>query len=782
MVVSVTERCVCGCRDARKRTHHKLRVLECSFCGMQRQIVSDTVDDYVSWYRGTYHSDIYTHTTTQDEDTARKRIKCYDIRPQGRLLDIGCGNGAFVNVALRQGIESYGIDVADVAQDKTRIYVGELESVSFPTCEFDCVTMHDVLEHFPDPLSSLREVMRIVKEEGQLILEVPDFHCSSGKRHWKEREHIWFLRRKDVERMLDQAGFDLQSVTKPVSGKLVFYATKPKQERLNILVPPGIGDIYWVMVKLQSFLRERQITVPPNVHIVSLDSAKDRSADYVRMVPFVRGAGYKQCNRHSSLWKEAYMQDGKTVFLNKEGCEYFIAYNGVTRHGHSIDVVDPQWECNWLFKHFRSLEQVQYGARLQEEIGPYYLGYFINHGMYKRWLLEFNEGMISSTLERIARETGRKIVLIGAKWDENGLNQQLVNLDKTDSIVDLTGKTSLEQAFGVIEGSSGVIGFPSGMTVLATAFRKPTLMFWHDYFHENFFWNACPPQSRGNWYDVVNTKDTCEDEVIDKFALLTDQKRSRRKKVKITRKRKPRRSTCKKKKAAVRRGQGTTKPRPKKQDKVTVTCVLRTGADFTEDYVVKLRNAVHRNLHMRHDFICLTDQPIKGICCVPLQHKWPGWWSKIELFRPNLFEGRVLYFDLDTLIVDGIDEFAEYDHVFTMLAGFRKTWRRASGVMAWHGDYSGVYSELTKNGHISRIEKEAANDRLSFDQVWIHRQVKQIYHLEPTVAQNVVGIASYKNNCVKAGQPPPGTKIVCFHGKPRPHQVKNVQWVTDNWK
>ena len=310
MVVSVTERCVCGCRDARKRTHHKLRVLECSFCGMQRQIVSDTVDDYVSWYRGTYHSDIYTHTTTQDEDTARKRIKCYDIRPQGRLLDIGCGNGAFVNVALRQGIESYGIDVADVAQDKTRIYVGELESVSFPTCEFDCVTMHDVLEHFPDPLSSLREVMRIVKEEGQLILEVPDFHCSSGKRHWKEREHIWFLRRKDVERMLDQAGFDLQSVTKPVSGKLVFYATKPKQERLNILVPPGIGDIYWVMVKLQSFLRERQITVPPNVHIVSLDSAKDRSADYVRMVPFVRGAGYKQCNRHSSLWKEAYMQDG----------------------------------------------------------------------------------------------------------------------------------------------------------------------------------------------------------------------------------------------------------------------------------------------------------------------------------------------------------------------------------------------------------------------------------------------------------------------------------------
>lgn len=82
------------------------------------------------------------------------------------------------------------------------------------------------------------------------------------------------------------------------------------------------------------------------------------------------------------------------------------------------------------------------------------------------------------------------------------------------------------------------------------------------------------------------------------------------------------------------------------------------GAHYDETWVIKLRNSVARHLSVPHRFVCLTDVEIPGVETIPLVNNWAGWWSKLELFRAGLFDGPVLYFDLDVVMVDSIDHLA----------------------------------------------------------------------------------------------------------------------------
>lgn len=78
-----------------------------------------------------------------------------------------------------------------------------------------------------------------------------------------------------------------------------------------------------------------------------------------------------------------------------------------------------------------------------------------------------------------------------------------------------------------------------------------------------------------------------------------------------------------------------------------VACVLKSGGDFDAEYVERLRDGVKKYLGIR--FVCLSDVDVP---CerIPLTQNLPGWWSKMELFRPDI-EGDIFYLDLDTVIV-----------------------------------------------------------------------------------------------------------------------------------
>jgi len=86
------------------------------------------------------------------------------------------------------------------------------------------------------------------------------------------------------------------------------------------------------------------------------------------------------------------------------------------------------------------------------------------------------------------------------------------------------------------------------------------------------------------------------------------------------------------------------------------------GRDYTINDVLRLRQSVDKHITRPYTFYCLTNDLNSEIPAViiPLKHNWPGWWSKMELHRPDLPAGRTLYLDLDSHVVNNLDPILDF--------------------------------------------------------------------------------------------------------------------------
>lgn len=212
---------------------------------------------------------------------------------------------------------------------------------------------------------------------------------------------------------------------------------------------------------------------------------------------------------------------------------------------------------------------------------------------------------------------------------------------------------------------------------------------------------------------------------------------------------------------------------------VTVACVLRSGGIYDASWVARLQRGVARHLTVPHRFVCLSDVPVP---CdrIPLMTEWPGWWSKLELFRPGLFSGTVLYFDLDTVVVGSLDRIARYPHVMTMAHEYYRPTQMCSTAMAWNGGEDfGLYHafEADPAGAMRRHRTFASIGDQGF--IEDHLRARGI---QAETFRDVFGetsIASYKVHRCKLA-PARGAAVVAFHGRPKPHEIKDG-WVAAAW-
>jgi hypothetical protein len=186
---------------------------------------------------------------------------------------------------------------------------------------------------------------------------------------------------------------------------------------------------------------------------------------------------------------------------------------------------------------------------------------------------------------------------------------------------------------------------------------------------------------------------------------------------------------------------------------LTVVCV-ETGNYLCRgaEYVEKLAVMVGRHLTAPYRFECL--RPDTGL---------EGWWNKVELFRPRRFCGRVLYLDLDTVIVGPIDELVEHKGCLHL---DRWGWTEkvyGSGVMVWDaGEHAEVFERFTPE-----VPK-----RYRGDQDWMTS-------LGGWDALPDGICVSYRYHSI--GGPPKGASVVCFHGIPKPHEFTSG-WVAEAWR
>lgn len=197
-----------------------------------------------------------------------------------------------------------------------------------------------------------------------------------------------------------------------------------------------------------------------------------------------------------------------------------------------------------------------------------------------------------------------------------------------------------------------------------------------------------------------------------------------------------------------------------------VACV-KTGSKYGPEYVNKLASMVRRHTTIPYDFICLTDDKAGlTVKTLPIPSWPPGWWAKLYIFgHPVLFNERVLFIDLDTVIVDNIDALLNYRGDFCII----QDW--------WANCYnSSVMSKGPGYGHhiVSRWNENIMN-QMHGDQDWITKQVGEVDTWN-WVAPGLIG--SYKADDL--AEDPRKFSLVCFHGDPKPH-VFTEGWVRDNW-
>jgi SAM-dependent methyltransferase len=229
--------CICGSEKTERDIIHKIQVLICKDCGIMRQdLPGYTQEMYFNYYSTDYHTAeqekigcvAYKERYSHDKQIAKIRCaeyeKTIDIRFRNRILDIGSSNNAFVDYMNENGYCANGIEIGEEGKKhKETTYTRDLLELNLEADSFDLITLHDVFEHLIDPNEYLKEIKRILKSGGKLVLDLPHYFVPEGVHHWRPVQHLWFFDENQTKKILSDAGFGIVAVKTPIPSKIVFY-------------------------------------------------------------------------------------------------------------------------------------------------------------------------------------------------------------------------------------------------------------------------------------------------------------------------------------------------------------------------------------------------------------------------------------------------------------------------------------------------------------------------------------------------------------------------------
>lgn len=179
------ERCPVGCEGDLVETAIVLpegALRRCLVCGqLVSQITALAFASSMKEFdqpRGTLPTE---HTQRRHDARAAKLFRAVtalvgsEPGPALRLLDVGCSSGALLRSALRHGFDAEGVEpaaqAAGFAQGSgLKVFQGYLQEARYPDSSFDAVTLMEVIEHLPDPHALLKEVWRILRPNGVLVV------------------------------------------------------------------------------------------------------------------------------------------------------------------------------------------------------------------------------------------------------------------------------------------------------------------------------------------------------------------------------------------------------------------------------------------------------------------------------------------------------------------------------------------------------------------------------------------------------------------------------------
>jgi 2-polyprenyl-3-methyl-5-hydroxy-6-metoxy-1,4-benzoquinol methylase len=214
-------------------------LVRCAQCGfiycayiLDRRATEDAV--YTESHDHDYSASI---SPSQIASVRRKRRQISELLSvsKGRILDVGCGKGYFLNQFSELGWEAHGVEMNEATAEYARRTYGitvsarTFEEARFPENFFDAVTMLQVIEHIPDPVAFLRQVRRTLKPGGLLFMETPNIESLQARwmgEHWNYLcpwDHIHFFSPQTLRSLAGQSGYRVRRIHTSETSADTFY-------------------------------------------------------------------------------------------------------------------------------------------------------------------------------------------------------------------------------------------------------------------------------------------------------------------------------------------------------------------------------------------------------------------------------------------------------------------------------------------------------------------------------------------------------------------------------
>ncbi len=229
-------------------------IVKCKICGLiyvnPRRLVAPNIYPYSTiqelyYFQKTYSQRLWAYTRL-----VHLLPHWLGYHPQ-TLLDIGCGDGALIEVARMAGITSYGFEISPSLIRLVQAQLGVDSVVSDLTClpekSYDIVTLINVLEHVPEPIKILQECKRLIKTGGMLLVHVPNIgglpaRLTRARWHQIEPlEHFYYFHEHTLKHMLMKVGLEPKRRFSLITSSGIKGSLQSLLSRSGIYLDNGLG-------------------------------------------------------------------------------------------------------------------------------------------------------------------------------------------------------------------------------------------------------------------------------------------------------------------------------------------------------------------------------------------------------------------------------------------------------------------------------------------------------------------------------------------------------------
>ena len=260
---------ICGSDKSKKQYEVKgFNVNRCDDCGFfyinprysQEELNNLYSEDYFKAFSTQRKVDYMKDREFRAKDfqTRLEGIKRY--KKAGRVLDVGCAAGFFLEVVQKQGWQACGVELSDYAASfarnelKLNVRTGELAAAKFEPGYFDVITFFDVIEHVGNPKGLVAEANRILKDDGLIVITTPniDSFCARAFKdrfHLLDPLHLSYFSPKTLEKLLKAEGFKIVKIEYPYFKTPYFNAKELSRLTWNLLLLKMIYPIARVFNK-----------------------------------------------------------------------------------------------------------------------------------------------------------------------------------------------------------------------------------------------------------------------------------------------------------------------------------------------------------------------------------------------------------------------------------------------------------------------------------------------------------------------------------------------------